>query len=313
MRKTVLVVGGLLLLGYCGGFDSGSEEPRVARTDEVTSNKAARADHSAHEDSVRAGAADDAGSHRATRPRRSKALSEPAHKRRPAARIAAKATPTRQGTRTYAVVDVVDGDTVKVAYRGQEVSVRVIGIDTPETVHPTEPVECGGPEASAAAANLLSGERVRLVFDPSQGRYDAYDRMLAYLHVPGQGDFGTQMIRRGRAAEYTYDTSYARQAGYQAAEAAAQAAGRGIWDRCGGVDTPQRTERPADTQRSQSRQRPRNLVGAPAGGGCAPGYDPCVPPSSTDLDCADIDGPVRVTGEDPHGFDADGDGIGCDS
>jgi hypothetical protein len=189
------------------------------------------------------------------------------------------------------------------------VSVRVIGIDTPETVHPSEPVECGGPQASATADALLSGRRVRLVFDPSQGRYDSYGRTLAYLEIPGAGDFGMQMIRRGRAAEYTYDTSYARQAGYQAAEQAAQSAARGIWAQCGGVDTPLRAQH---TERTQAEPRPRPLV-QPSGGDCAAGYDPCVPPAPPDLDCADVDGPIRITGDDPHGFDADGDGIGCDS
>jgi micrococcal nuclease len=207
--------------------------------------------------------------------------------------------PVRRLGARHRVLDVVDGDTVKVAYRGVEVSVRVIGIDTPETVHPSEPVECGGPQASAAAARLLTGKSVRLVFDPSQGRTDAYDRTLAYLQAPDIGDFGLAMIRQGRAAEYTYDSAYARQARYLAAQSTAQGAGRGIWNRCGGVDTA--LARPAP----ESRPGP--------GGDCDPGYDPCVPPYPPDLDCDDVDGPIRITGDDPHGFDADGDGVGCDS
>jgi len=106
------------------------------------------------------------------------------------------------------VIDVVDGDTVKVAYRGQT-SVWVIGIDAPETVDPSSPVECGGPRASQLASKLLTGKRVKLVFDPPQGRKDQYDRTLAYLDAPGLGDFGLAMIQRG-GGDYTYDTSYAR-------------------------------------------------------------------------------------------------------
>ncbi|MGI8876115.1 MAG: HNH endonuclease family protein [Egibacteraceae bacterium] len=49
------------------------------------------------------------------------------------------------------------------------------------------------------------------------------------------------------------------------------------------------------------------------GGGCASGYDPCVPPYPPDLDCGDVDGPITVTGDDPHGLDGDGDGMGCTS
>jgi len=59
---------------------------------------------------------------------------------------------------------------------------------------------------------------------------------------------------------------------------------------------------------------PARLVGNPpsSGGGCAPGYQPCVRAYPPDLDCADVNGPVRVTGSDPHGLDADGDGVACE-
>lgn len=50
-----------------------------------------------------------------------------------------------------------------------------------------------------------------------------------------------------------------------------------------------------------------------AGSSCAPGCDPCIPPFPPDLDCSDVDGPIRVTGDDPHGLDRDGDGIACES
>ena len=99
--------------------------------------------------------------------------------------------PERRRPVRYLVTEVVDGDTVKVA-KGGETSIRIIGIDTPETVHPFEPVECGGPQASKTAAALLTGKRVQLVYDPSQGRLDTYDRTLAYVTVPGLGDDAAQ-------------------------------------------------------------------------------------------------------------------------
>ena len=53
--------------------------------------------------------------------------------------------------------------------------------------------------------------------------------------------------------------------------------------------------------------------GGGGGGACAPGYSPCIPPYPPDLDCSDVNGPIYVTGSDPHGLDADGDGVGCES
>lgn len=212
---------------------------------------------------------------------------------------AGKSRGKKSGVKRHAVLDVVDGDTVKVAYRGGE-SVRVIGIDTPETVHPSVPDECGGSAASRKAKKLLKGERVALVFDRSQGRRDAYGRLLAYVQAPGVGDFGLEMIRRGHAAEYTYDTPYRHRGKYQRAESRARSADRGLWGKCGGPDVPKKQKRKPG-QRSGS------------GGGCEPGYDPCVPRYPPDRDCADVDGPVRVSGNDPHGLDADGDGVACES
>jgi micrococcal nuclease len=289
MRKTFLVIAALVLLAGCAG--PASQE--VGGEGSWPSDEAAR--------------------RQAAEPRPSTdraRVRTPRDQRRGKAqgRSAAAARARAGGTgRMHRVLRVVDGDTVEVAYRGSAVSVRVIGIDTPETVHPSEPVECGGPQASAMATRLLTGKQVRLVFDPSQGRTDYYGRTLAYLEAPGVGDFGLAMIRAGRAAEYTYDTAYARQSSYLAAQRHAQAHHRGVWDRCGGVDTPLRSG-PAAAQ-----AQPTRPTGSDASGACDPNYDPCVPPYPPDLDCSDVNGPIRVLGDDPDGFDADGDGIGCDS
>jgi micrococcal nuclease len=140
-------------------------------------------------------------------------------------KVAAKATAR------YRVIRVVDGDTVKVDINGGE-SVRIIGIDAPESVHPDQPVECGGVEASAKARALLEGQRVALVFDSSQAKQDRYGRLLAYVEVPGTGDFGEAMLRAGHAEEYTYAAAYRRQATYRRAEQQAKGAGRGIWGSC---------------------------------------------------------------------------------
>ncbi|MDX1887336.1 thermonuclease family protein [Mycolicibacterium sp. 120270] len=82
---------------------------------------------------------------------------------------------------TAVVLKVVDGDTVDIRddVRGR-LRVRVLGIDTPETVKPDSPVECWGPEATEFAKSNLVGQRVALITDPTQDRTDRYGR--TYLH-----------------------------------------------------------------------------------------------------------------------------------
>lgn len=127
---------------------------------------------------------------------------------------------------------VVDGDTVDVDCGAGKVRVRVIGIDTPETVDPRKPVQCYGPEASAQAKKLLPvGAAVQVTADPSQGRTDKYGRTLAYLSVGGR-DYGLQMIQGGWAREYTYDTVYAKSSRYKRAEHVAEARKVGLWGSC---------------------------------------------------------------------------------
>lgn len=139
----------------------------------------------------------------------------------------------------YPVDRVVDGDTVRIIRDGKSVALRLIGGDTPETVHPTKPVQCYGPEASAEAKRLLTGKKVRVVYDPTQGdlndaghRVDKYGRDLVYLELPDGRDFMEHMIEQGYAEEYRYRSDYQRMPAYQAAEAAADAADRGLWGRC---------------------------------------------------------------------------------
>lgn len=214
---------------------------------------------------------------------------------------------------TYAVMRVVDGDTVHVSYHGDS-SIRVIGINTPETVAPGQPVQCGGPEASRKAHELLDGKQVRLVFDPSQGRHDKYGRTLAYLTVPGIGDYGAYMIKHGYAFEYTYASAYRRQATYRAAQQYARTRGLGVWGECGGQLKPEQPKPRAthSTAPPTHKQAPPK----PAPQNCL-GYSPCLPtPPTGDWNCPELRSkgltPVRVTGSDPYHLDSDGDGWGCE-
>jgi micrococcal nuclease len=128
----------------------------------------------------------------------------------------------------FPVVDVVDGDTLKVNMPDRT-TIRVMGINTPETVDPRKPVECFGREASARAHELLDGEDVYLEFDPSQGRLDRYGRTLAYVWLPDGRSLGETLIAEGYANEYTYATPYRYQDEYNAAEAAARDSEVGLW------------------------------------------------------------------------------------
>jgi len=127
------------------------------------------------------------------------------------------------------VVSVTDGDTLKINLDGRVEVVRVIGINTPETVHPTAPVECYGAEASKEAKRLLSGQIVVFSADNTQGKRDKYDRLLGYIELPDGRDFGEQMIQQGFSKEYTYASSYVNQSRYQEAEAFARQNKNGLW------------------------------------------------------------------------------------
>lgn len=130
---------------------------------------------------------------------------------------------------TYAVVSVVDGDTVKLSMNGTTETVRLIGIDTPESVHPTEPVECFGIEASNRAKQLLTGKQVQFETDNSQDTRDRYGRLLGYIILPDGRNFNKVMIEEGFAYEYTYDTAYKYQSTFKAAQNSAEANKRGLW------------------------------------------------------------------------------------
>jgi micrococcal nuclease len=140
--------------------------------------------------------------------------------------------------RNTRILSVVDGDTLKVRLStGSRRTVRLIGIDTPETRAPGTPVECGGKDATAYMKRLAlrkgRGRIVTLTTDPTQDLTDRYGRLLAY--VDGQGrDFGERMIRAGWAAVYVYRDPFQRLTTFNAAQDAARNATVGVWSKCGG-------------------------------------------------------------------------------
>jgi micrococcal nuclease len=138
------------------------------------------------------------------------------------------------GSCTTGTVDrTVDGDTLDVTTSdGQTQRVRVLGIDTPETKKPNTPVECMGPEASQATANLAQpGAQVTLVTDEKADSTDKYDRLLRHVLVDDeQTSLGRVLLDDGLAETTSFDHSLVDD--YAAAEDAARSADTGLWGNC---------------------------------------------------------------------------------
>lgn len=129
----------------------------------------------------------------------------------------------------YSVVKVVDGDTLAILMNGQSQTIRLIGIDTPETVHPSKPVECFGLEASNKAKEILTGTQVSIETDLIQGTYDRYNRLLAYVILEDGTNFNKFMIEEGYGYEYTYSLPYKYQNEFKSAQQQAEVNKRGLW------------------------------------------------------------------------------------
>ncbi len=131
---------------------------------------------------------------------------------------------------------VIDGDTIEVILSGQKKKVRLIGINTPETVDPRKPVQCFGKEASAYAKQLLSNKTVYLESDPTQGDFDKYHRSLRYVWLDAKANANEIIIAEGYAYEYTYNIPYKYQSEFRNAQKEAEDTGRGLWspNSCGG-------------------------------------------------------------------------------
>lgn len=131
---------------------------------------------------------------------------------------------------------VVDGDTIDVTMPdGDEDTVRYIGIDTPETVKPGTPVQCGGPKAHAVNERLVGGRTVTLRFDAEQR--DVYGRLLAYVYRSrgpgGRALFvNAELARRGLARTLTIPPNDSHAPLFARLASRAGVKGRGLWGRC---------------------------------------------------------------------------------
>jgi len=150
------------------------------------------------------------------------------------------------GYETAKVGRVVDGDTLEVtitgrsegpaaglAELGEVYKIRLIGIDTPESVKPGSPVECFGKEASEAAAALLEGQEVTLVKDVEET--DAYERLLRYVYL-GEELANARLVLNGYASAYTYPPNVRHSDLFVDLQRQARNASAGLWSAatCGG-------------------------------------------------------------------------------
>jgi micrococcal nuclease len=124
------------------------------------------------------------------------------------------------------VTEVVDGDTIHVLIEHKKETIRLILVDTPETKHPTKPIEPYGPEASNFTKKLLDGKQVKLVPDVSER--DRYGRLLMYVWVENQL-VNELLLEKGLARVAVFPPNVKYVEAFRAIQKKAQAAKRGIW------------------------------------------------------------------------------------
>lgn len=221
--------------------------------------------------------------------------------------------PNYKSGQLMSVTRVVDGDTI---YTAQH-KIRIIGLDTPETVHPSKPVECFGAEASNKMKELVSGKNVYLVADPTQDSIDKYGRHLFHVYLEDGTNVAYEMINQGFGHEYTYNSNpHQYQSQYRAAQTSARENGRGLWSTstCSGNTTAPQAQQaapaPASTPAPQPAPQPQAVAPAPqpapvqSSGGAFPNCRAAWAAGAA---------PVYAgqPGYGPH-LDRDGDGVGCE-
>ncbi len=199
------------------------------------------------------------------------------------------------------VIKVIDGDTITVILNGQSETIRIIGINTPETVDPRKTVECFGAEASNRAKEYFKDMeyKIWLEGDLTQGDRDKYQRLLRYVFANnGQEDYGLSMIKTGYAYEYTYNSEYRYQATYKDAQMYAQNNKLGLWaDNACALNS--------ESQITDLKEQQNNKIG-----------------SREDKDCSDFKTQEEAQAyfvskggpaSDPDKLDSDKDGVVCES
>ena len=131
----------------------------------------------------------------------------------------------------YKVTHIADGDTIDVNMNGQTEAIRLIGVDTPESVKPNSPVQCYGHEASNFTKQNLSGATVRLEADPEGDNRDKYNRLLRYIYLEDGTLWNQKLIASGYGFAYL-SFPFSKSKDFAASQAAAQDARLGLWAAC---------------------------------------------------------------------------------
>ena len=210
------------------------------------------------------------------------------------------------------VASVTDGDTIRVLMPdGTNEPVRLIGIDAPEDG------SLLAPEATSYMEELVLGKDVRMVIDVSDR--DRFDRLLRYIYV-GDLFVNEEMVRVGLAVAKRYEPDTAMALVLEAAQGGAESAALGLFSSEATTTMPTTTTPPPTTAPSTTSTQSPTTTTRPttttiAQTNCSPYYpDFCIPPPPPDLNCGDIGARnFTVLSPDPHGFDGNGDGVGCES
>jgi micrococcal nuclease len=209
---------------------------------------------------------------------------------------------------TVSVERVVDGDTMEVRFPNGEVdTIRLLGVDTPETYGQSDPDDFEGipdttagadwlaewgDRATAYATEELDGEEVRIAVDPEADRRGSFGRLLVYVYTDDGDSFNRALIDEGLAR--MYDSQFTERSAYANAEDEARNEGVGLWGFEG------ETEEPPEENDEGGTESP------PAG-------------TDGDLDCSDFETQAQAQAvldddpSDPHRLDADGDGVACET
>ena len=129
------------------------------------------------------------------------------------------------------VIKVIDGDTIILRLQGAIETVRLIGVDTPETVHPTKPVECFGPEASAFTHSALKPKTQVRVQRDVEAR-DRYQRLLVYLYLIDGTFVNQELLRLGFARTMNIAPNTVFATNFASIETAARKNQIGLWLKC---------------------------------------------------------------------------------
>jgi endonuclease YncB( thermonuclease family) len=131
----------------------------------------------------------------------------------------------------YSIDHFIDGDTIAVNMNGVIETIRMIGIDTPETHKPNTPVQCYGEKAAAYTRALIGGNKVRLQADSLDTNRDRYGRLLRYVYLPDSTLVEAQLIQNGYAFAYT-QFPFTKTDEFVAYEHAAKQNNKGLWAEC---------------------------------------------------------------------------------